>query len=1121
MAQPPPPSGQPGQGLEDRFGNMTIASQGPSTAGPQQQGVIAETQVVVDASGQKRQKRLNQSQRRELAAQLTIPIDPRPLVPPPPVFQPQILPQPVSRHQNQHQHQHQPQHQHQWQNSQHYQNQQPFNQQQRGGHGHQSRGSGGRGGGHWQGQRANHRPQGNGRGVLQEEAPAYRPHLATFLPPNQRQGGGSGGGQPHGWPQAQGPEGNDGVLQGEAPAYRSHSATFLPPDPGQGGVPFTQTRHQVSRSYQGPKQMNPPAEQYPMDVITPALPSPVRPDLQSPRFRNQPPHPHRHQTVGSGSAFSITREVLAQAQHLENICNEVVANAEINPAEIQEKEAFRVRIEQVVRDVITNFENEKAGEPWFPRESVQLKCFGSLMSGFATKDADMDLGLFAPLLDPQPEASGSPIPRLIEKAFLDMGLGARLLTRTRVPIIKICEKPPEELRVALLKEREDWEKGTVEAEVDVEDTHDEVEPIRGAEEAQPPPAPGSESQQPARVVEESEAVSTPKQLLESLKQDGRSLTNYHNAAKKVLRKLGGYDITHTNVSSMTPEWIEPLNRVCLAFARGVANEKVREALLNSRNLNEHELLTLKLPRTLLGVLFQIEGEILAQSWEDRPVQEKDDNLERRSFATLARWRDLMHRSNVGQDPLTYQKEVQNYVETLKRIPSLALLHLAQMPHEPVVAFHKRANQLLVELGGCDESSTGDTILPIVIRHYINGIWNSEVREQVDEFSKFPYASTLGAVAKRHKSLQLALDYERCLQKGQYQEPAASLVRCYVALLRGPMTKNDKTGELAVPLPDESDELMATIKQLGDPAIEPPNQPRDLHRDRLEFPKSNIGVQCDINFSAHLAVENTTLLRCYSLCDPRVRPLILFVKHWAKVRQINSPYRGTLGSYGYAIMMLHYLINVARPFVVPNLQLLGPSGQPPQMCKGYPIHFWRDEAQIERLAKGNELTMNRESLGMLLRGFFEYYAHNNHRTGKGFDWGRDVICLRRQGGFMSKVEKGWTGAKTVVESPAGGVLSPGGGGSGVGTPGGGGGGEVKEVRLRFLFAVEDPFETDHNVARTVTHQGIVKIRDEFRRAWGIIRGKEEGELLEDVGEVERKRARKEFEGLLGELHGGLL
>lgn len=42
-----------------------------------------------------------------------------------------------------------------------------------------------------------------------------------------------------------------------------------------------------------------------------------------------------------------------------------------------------------------------------------------------------------------------------------------------------------------------------------------------------------------------------------------------------------------------------------------------------------------------------------------------------------------------------------------------------------------------------------------------------------------------------------------------------------------------------------------------------------------------------------------------------------------------------------------------------------------------------------------------------------------------------------------------------------------------------------MKNRYLLAIEDPFEIDHNVARTVIHDGIVSIRDEFRRAWGIL------------------------------------
>lgn len=260
---------------------------------------------------------------------------------------------------------------------------------------------------------------------------------------------------------------------------------------------------------------------------------------------------------------------------------------------------------------------------------------------------------------------------------------------------------------------------------------------------------------------------------------------------------------------------------------------------------------------------------------------------------------------------------------------------------------------------------------------------------------------------------------------------------------------------------------------------------------VDFPKTGVGIQCDINFSNHLALHNTVLLRCYNHCDPRVRPLVLAIKAWAKRREINSPYHGTLSSYGYVLMVLHFLVNVAHPPIVPNLQLdwrpsqyeSGSSGLASEtMVEGYDVRFWRSEAEIKELAQRGLLTQNRQPLGQLLRQFFEYYASQGPQvTGNGFIWVVDVISLRTRGGLLSKQEKGWTGAKTTVAEPA----QP--------------GQQKKEIRHRYLFAIEDPFETDHNIARTVTHNGIVAIRGEFRRAWKIISnfGKNQSESIDEV------------------------
>jgi len=247
--------------------------------------------------------------------------------------------------------------------------------------------------------------------------------------------------------------------------------------------------------------------------------------------------------------------------------------------------------------------------------------------------------------------------------------------------------------------------------------------------------------------------------------------------------------------------------------------------------------------------------------------------------------------------------------------------------------------------------------------------------------------------------------------------------------------------------------------------------RERKAGPLDFPKDGVGIQTDINFFNPLGIHNTQMLRCYSLCDPRVRPMILFVKSWVKRRKINSSYSGTLSSYGFVLMVLHYLVNVANPPVLPNLQLpwrphdrCTPQGVDRAEIEGWEVDFWRREDEIKEAARRGVLSRNKEPLGALLAGFFQYYSSQGGYPS--FHWMGQVLSLRTQGGLLSKEEKGWV--KAVTEHGVG-----------------------KQVQHRYLFCIEDPFEQSHNVARTVTHNGIVAIRDEFRRAQRILRAIGEG------------------------------
>jgi terminal uridylyltransferase len=269
------------------------------------------------------------------------------------------------------------------------------------------------------------------------------------------------------------------------------------------------------------------------------------------------------------------------------------------------------------------------------------------------------------------------------------------------------------------------------------------------------------------------------------------------------------------------------------------------------------------------------------------------------------------------------------------------------------------------------------------------------------------------------------------------------------------------------------------------------RPKTWTRERkagpLDFPKDGVGIQCDINFFNPLGLHNTQMLRCYAKCDPRVRPMVLFVKSWAKQRKINSSYSGTLSSYGYVMMVLHYLINIVQPPVLPNLQMpwrprgiYAPPGSTKAEVDGWVVDFWANEDEIEAALRSGQMSSNADSLGSLLAGFFQYYSSMGY--GPQFRWTQQVLSLRTPGGILTKDEKGWV--KALTEE-----------------------GDGRKIQHRYLFCIEDPFELSHNVARTVTHNGIVAIRDEFRRAQRILSlagngvPSKEGDLFDKLIEVE--------------------
>ncbi|PBP24000.1 cid13-like poly(A) RNA polymerase [Diplocarpon rosae] len=843
-----------------------------------------------------------------------------------------------------------------------------------------------------------------------------------------------------------------------------------------------------------------------------------------------------------GRPFGNAQDLADQSSHLEQLLERLIPEVVIDPQEENEKEKFRSVVELACRDAVAKYERTDVGNEEFDASTVELQCFGSMRTGFATKASDMDLALLTPKSSPPADSPESLIPRLLEKKLLTLGYGARLLTRTRVPIIKLCEKPTEKLRSDLLQERQKWETGFIS---DNEDNgHIDPKQIPVVDPVEKTLSTHESSCAKSKPHQRNDVESYDEMLANLKQKEEQSLGDFCNTAKRLLRRLGGRDIT-LNSSALNKDEAKILNDVCKAFISGLSSK-----VLATRLCQYHSILPLYdsslpfLQRSLHGVSTQVDGERLALAWNSRQLTEPQEKLEHDSAKLIEEWCLLQDRVDPFGDPTIYNRQLYMACEKLKKINSIQLVVLEQIQNEEAVSYQARAQKIMDELMGQDQTLLGPIVRPIVVSRYIDGIVNPQIRHILRGTDHGE--ATLRQIGLQHRVLQLALDYEHALEVGVYNDSDRAAVEKYVELLR-----SRKFSDPAAPKDDGEAALIAKMRALPDPSLTSLNKARDRYKDHLEFPKTGVGIQCDINFSAQLGIHNTQLLRCYSQSDPRVKNMILFIKHWANVRGINTPYRGTLSSYGYVLMVLHYLVNVVRPFVCVNLQSMNkdpPPFLPPaevqarMTCQDRDVRFWRNEDEIRNLADRKLLNHNHDPIGLLLRGFFEYYAHSGQMSSgysRGFDWGREVLSLRTTGGVLTKQEKGWVGAKTVIQTitiaapptrysatlpeavdyadASSGVQAPKTPKVSLKTVE-----ETKEIRYRYLFAIEDPFELDHNVARTVTHNGIVSIRDEFRRAWRLIKGigkhygGQEGQLLDPIStNPDEKNGSRE---LMESIHG---
>jgi hypothetical protein len=143
------------------------------------------------------------------------------------------------------------------------------------------------------------------------------------------------------------------------------------------------------------------------------------------------------------------------------------------------------------------------------------------------------------------------------------------------------------------------------------------------------------------------------------------------------------------------------------------------------------------------------------------------------------------------------------------------------------------------------------------------------------------------------------------------------------------------------------------------------------------------IEINLSFNHEVVIHNSALLRAYSSISPKVRELVVLVKHWAKKREINDALQGTLSSYSYVLLVVAFL---QQSGLLPDLQNPSESVYPkrplPQrLTDNGRCSTWFLEDGFEGTVHYSEVfpeyarRLGDKSLTSLVVEFFEFYLYD--------------------------------------------------------------------------------------------------------------------------------------------------
>lgn len=188
---------------------------------------------------------------------------------------------------------------------------------------------------------------------------------------------------------------------------------------------------------------------------------------------------------------------------------------------------------------------------------------------------------------------------------------------------------------------------------------------------------------------------------------------------------------------------------------------------------------------------------------------------------------------------------------------------------------------------------------------------------------------------------------------------------------------------------------------------------------------NNSFEADISFSNYLALSNTRMLAFYTKVEPKLRTLGIALKTVTKITKIGRAASGGISSYAWIIMLIHYLQQIDQ---LPVLQeLYEGSTKPTTLVNGWNVWYQNDLSVINRLWKPANPS---QPVGEMWLGFLRYYLFE-------FNHDKYVVTIRQKK-LLIRFVKMW----------------------------------------RSLFAIEDPFNLNHNLTAGLGHSMFLYILTVF-------------------------------------------